>query len=170
MNNNIIKYSLLILALVFLQVIVFNNILFNGYINPLIYLIFIFIYPIHENKTKLLLLSFTLGIIIDFFSNSGGSNAASLVFVAYLRLPILRLIQSNKEFDFLLFNIKKLNSLQIIIYVFSLTFLHHILLFYLESYTLNNFNHIFLKALYSSLLSSLIIVLSLTLFIKNKQS
>ncbi len=170
MNNNIIKYSLLILALAFLQVIVFNNILFNGYINPLIYLIFIFIYPIHENKTKLLLLSFTLGIIIDFFSNSGGSNAASLVFVAYLRLPILRLIQSNKEFDFLLFNIKKLNSLQIIIYVFSLTFLHHILLFYLESYTLNNFNHIFLKALYSSLLSSLIIVLSLTLFIKNKQS
>ena len=170
MNNNIIKYSLLILALAFLQVIVFNNILFNGYINPLIYLIFIFIYPIHENKTKLLLLSFTLGIIIDFFSNSGGSNAASLVFVAYLRLPILRLIQSNKEFDFLLFNIKKLNSLQIIIYVFSLTFLHHILLFYLESYTLNNFSHIFLKALYSSLLSSLIIVLSLTLFIKNKQS
>jgi len=170
MNNSIVKYSVLILALAFLQVIIFNNVLFNGYINPLIYLLFVFVYPIRENKTNLLLLSFGLGIVIDFFSNSGGSNAASIVLIAYLRLPLLRIIQSNKEFDYLLFNVRKLNLLQLIIYVFTLTFIHHMLLFYLEYYTLKGFGYILLKSFYSSLLSSLILFLTLVLFVKTKQS
>lgn len=170
MNNSIVKYSVLILALAFLQVIVFNNVLFNGYINPLIYLLFIFVFPIQENKTNLLLLSFGLGILIDFFSNSGGSNAASIVLIAYLRLALLHLIQNNQEFDYLLFNVRKLNILQLIIYIFTLTFLHHILLFYLEYYTLKDFGYILLKSFYSSLFSSLILFLTLVLFVKNKQS
>ena len=166
MNNYLIKYSLLIILLVLLQVLIMNNVLFLGYINPLVYILFIFVFPIKENKNTLLLFSFFLGLLIDFFSNSGGSNAAAIVLIAYIRLPILRLIQNNIEFDFLLFTIKKLNLIQIIIYIFSLVFIHHLILFYFEYYTLKNFGYILLKVLYTSFLSSFIIGLAVSLFVK----
>jgi len=167
MNNYLIKYSLLIILLVLLQVLIMNNVLFLGYINPLVYILFIFVFPIKENKNTLLLFSFFLGLLIDFFSNSGGSNSAAIVLIAYIRLPILRLIQNNIEFDFLLFTIKKLNLIQIIIYIFSLVFIHHLILFYFEYYTLKNFGYILLKVLYTSFLSSFIIGLAVSLFVKN---
>ena len=141
-----------------------------GYINPLIYIIFVFVYPIKENKNSLLLFSFILGILIDFFSNSGGSNATAIVFIAYFRLSFLKLIQNNIEFDYLLFNIKKLNFLQMIVYVFSLTFLHHLILFYLEYYTLKAFGSILLNVLFTSVFSSVLISFAISLFVKNKNS
>ncbi len=170
MNNYILKYSLLIVLLVLVQVLVLNNIYFLGYLNPIIYILFIFVFPVKENKIPLLIFSFILGLLIDFFSNSGGSNAAAIVFIAYIRLPLLKLIQNNNEFDYLLFNIKKLNFLQILIYIFILGFLHHLLVFYLEYYTLKGFGYILLKALYTSIFSSIIIGFSISLFVKNNNS
>jgi len=170
MNNYIIKYSFLIILLALIQVLILNNILFLGYINPIIYIFFIFIFPIKENKNALLLFSFTLGLIIDFLSNSGGSNTAAIVFIAYFRLPILKIIQNNNEFDYLLFNIKKLNFIQILIYIFILTFIHHLIVYYLEYYTLKNFLFILKKAFYASIFSSIIIGFSVSLFIKNNNS
>jgi len=167
MNNYILKYSLLIILLVLIQVLVLNNIFFLGYINPIVYILFIFIFPINENKYPLLIFSFILGLLLDFFSNSGGSNAAGIVLIAYIRLPVLRIIQNNNEFDFLLFTIKKLNFLQVLIYIFVLTFIHHFIVFYLENYTLKYFGDIFLKTLYTSIFSSILIGFSISLFVKN---
>ena len=170
MNNYIIKYSLLIILLALVQVLILNNIYFLGYINPIVYILFVFVFPIKENKTSLLIFSFILGLLIDFFSNSGGSNAAAIVFIAYIRLPLLRLIQNNNEFDYLLFNIKKLNFIQILIYVLILSFIHHFIVYYLEYYTLKNFGYALLKALYTSIFSSIIIGFSISLFVKNTNS
>jgi len=170
MNNYIFKYSILLVILVLIQVLICNNMYLFGYINPLIYILFVFVYPIKENKNSLLLFSFILGLLIDFFSNSGGSNTAAIVFIAYFRLSFLKLIQNNIEFDYLLFNIKKLNFPQMIVYVFSLTFLHHLILFYLEYYTLKTFGSILLNVLYTSVFSSVLISFAISLFVKNKNS
>jgi len=170
MNNNYVKYGLISFLLILIQVLILNNVLFLGYLNPIIYIYIIFIYPIKENKISLLLFSFFIGLFVDFFSNSGGSNTAALLFVAYFRLPFLRLIQNNVEFDYLLFNIKKLNFIQIIIYVFTLTFFHHLILFYLEYYKLNDIIDIIIKSLNTSLFSSVLVYLSISLFVKNNNS
>ncbi len=170
MNNYLIKYGSLVLILVFIQIIIFNNIFLFGYINPIIYVFFIFVFPIKKNKFFLLLFSFFLGLFIDFFSNSGGSNAAALVFVAYIRLYFLTLIQNKAEFDYLLFNIKKLNFIQIFIYVFSLTLLHHIIVFYLEYYTLKNISYILGKAFLTAIFSSILIGFSISLFVNDNNN
>ena len=49
----------------------------------------------------ILIISFLLGLSIDFFSDSGGINAAATLFIAYIRLPILSAILRKNEFDFL---------------------------------------------------------------------
>ena len=170
MNNSYLKYGFLVILLIFIQVLLLNNVRFLGYINPIIYILFIFIYPIKENKTSLLISSFFIGLLIDFFSDSGGSNAAAMVFIAFIRLPVVRLIQNKMEFDYLLFHIKKLSFIQIIVYVFSLTFIHHLLLFYLEYYSLQGMLFVLLKVFFTAIFSSIVIGLSISLFVKNTKA
>jgi rod shape-determining protein MreD len=83
---HIVQFIMLVLA----QVAIFNNINFLGYINPYIYIIFIFLFPIKDNRLMLLLVSFLLGMTIDTFLDSGGVHAASSVLLAYSRPVLLK--------------------------------------------------------------------------------
>ncbi len=170
MTNTVLKYSFLFVFLILLQVLIFNNVLFLGYLNPIIYILFIFSYPIKKNKTILLIVSFFLGLSIDFFSNSGGSNAAATLFIAYFRLPILHMVQNKSDFDYLLFDIKKLPFVQKTIYIISLTFIHHFILFFLEYYKFYKFGEHLSTVLLTSLFTSLLIGFSISLFFKNTKS
>ena len=67
-NNNLLNVFRFILLL-FVQVFIFNNINLLGYINPFPYILFILLFPVNGNKSLLLLSSFTLGLLIDIFSN-----------------------------------------------------------------------------------------------------
>lgn len=169
MNNKILINTFRFIFLVLLQVLFCNKILFFGYINPIIYIIFIFLYPISKDKTLLLLLSFLLGLSIDFFSNSGGINAAAAVLIAYIRLPLLHIIQNKSEFDYVLFHVKKLSFFQAITYIFSLTFIHHFVVIFLEYYKLNNFFSMIGKTIAVSLFSFIIIAFSIQLFTKESK-
>jgi len=166
MSNSILIIGIRFVFLVLLQVILMNNIYFLGYINPMIYILFIFLFPLLKEKTALLLTSFFLGLCIDFFSNSGGINAAATLFIAYFRLPILHLILKKSEFDYLLFSIKKLTFTQSISYIFLLTFIHHLIVYTLEYYKLGGFLFIIGKTLASSVFTSIIIGFSILLFAK----
>ena len=107
--NRVIYVTFLFLSLLFLQVFVFNNILFLGYINPYLYIAFVIFYPLKKERYLFLFLSFLLGLAIDFFSDSGGINAFSLLFIAYIRLFLVRVIFKKTEPDYLLFNLKQEN-------------------------------------------------------------
>ena len=169
MNNFILKYSLLFVFLVLLQVLILNNVLFLGFINPLVYILFIFVYPLSRKRSVFLIISFLLGLSIDFFSNSGGSNAAAILFIAYIRLPLLHIIQGKTEFDYLLFTIKQLTFLQATIYIFLISLLHHIILFSLESYKLTELITILRNSFLTSILTSILIGFFILLFAKNKR-
>lgn len=51
---------------------------------------------------------FLLGLSVDFFSDSGGINAAAAVFIAYIRLPLLKGILRKSDFDYVLFNLRSI--------------------------------------------------------------
>jgi len=48
MSREIINTILLFIGLILLQVIILNNINFLGYINPMLYVLFVFFYPIKK--------------------------------------------------------------------------------------------------------------------------
>ncbi len=169
MNNVIFTNSVRFILLLLLQVLVLNHVLLFGYINPILYILFVFLYPIKKEKGIFLVLSFLLGLSVDIFSNSGGVNAAATLLIAYIRLPLLHLIQNKTEFDYLLFNIKKLNLIQAIVYIFSLTFLHHLVVFLLEFYKTQNVFDISEKVLVTTIFSGILISFSVQLLLKNKQ-
>ena len=89
--NKTLYLGFLFVFLLLLQVFILNNINFLGYINPYLYIAFVFFYPLREIRFSFLFLSFLLGLFVDFFSDSGGIHALSILTIAYVRLIFIKI-------------------------------------------------------------------------------
>ena len=63
MNRSTLTLTFSFVFLVLVQVMVFNNISLFGYVNPMIYLLFLVIYRFDNDQTLLIFLSFILGFL-----------------------------------------------------------------------------------------------------------
>lgn len=162
--SNSIRFILLLLA----QVMICNNINFYGYINPYIYVVFIFLFPIRDNRLVLLLVSFMLGMMVDIFSDSGGVHAAAAVCLAYSR-PILLKTSFGMLYEHhsIKFSHTEIGSL--ITYVTIGTLIHHVVLFSLEIFNISNILLILQKTLFSSIFTIVLSVLIIILFSRNRK-
>lgn len=158
--GTLLKYAIMFVALVLVQVLIFNQVHLGGYINPFIYILFIMLLPVYTPRYLLLFAGFFLGLSIDVFSNSLGMHAAATVFIAYIRPFVIRSI-SNREEDRHEFPGLKQNSFSwFLYYAVIMVFSHHIIFFYLEFFTFTHFLTTLLRVVLSSLFSVFIIVLS----------
>ena len=157
-----IKHSVRFILFIFLQVFIFNNILFMGYINPYIYLLFIILLPFNNsNKNLTLLIALGTGLIIDTFQNSMGMHAFACVLVAYIRTPILyRLVPQlkNKSQAMTEFSIKEFGAQICIIYTTLIVFIHHLVLFTIEAFRFD-IGNILLRAIASALITSILLII-----------
>lgn len=168
MNRDNINIALLFVGLILLQIIVLNNINFLGYINPFFYIIFIFLYPLRKIESTLILLSFFLGLFIDIFSNSGGTNAAATLLIAFIRIPVLKIILDKRELEYSSLSINKLPFYKSLTFIAVLTFIHHFLVFSLEYFKWINMNIILVKTSLTSIFTIVLILISLT-FVSRKR-
>lgn len=153
-----------------LQEMIFNHINLFGFVNPMIYIAFIFVFPVYKNKMWLLLTAFILGLFIDMLSNDGGIHAFSLVFVAYYRLMILRFIKGSHFSEEETININHLDSTIQVIWILIIVFIHCFIVFFLEQFSLNRFGNVLLKTLLTTLFTSLLIIIGLQLFTKKESN
>jgi rod shape-determining protein MreD len=160
MINSILRFSLIFILLILLQVLLFNNIQFSGYVNPYVYIMFILLLPVEIPSWLLLLLSFGTGIILDFFSGSPGMHSSATVLAGFVRPYILRIVSprdgyepgsepSMQNYGFRWF----------IIYTVLIVLIHHSALFYLEVFRFADFFRTMLRVLLSSLFTVSFIVL-----------
>ncbi len=168
MNRDNINIAFLFIGLVLLQIIVLNNINFLGYINPFFYIIFVFLYPLKKIDTSLILLSFFLGLFIDIFSNSGGTNAAATLLIAFIRIPVLKIILDKRELEYSSLSISKLPFYKSLTFIAVLTFIHHFIVFSLEYFKWSNINIILIKTSLTSIFTIVLILISLT-FVSRKR-
>jgi len=168
MNNLALTNSIRFIGLILLQVFVFNHINLFGFINPIIYITWVFLFPIRKNITLFLILSFLLGLSVDFFSDSGGINAAATLFIAFIRLPILKIVLRKSDFDYLLFNLRAVSFSKVFSFIAILTIIHHFIIFSLAYFSFQDFISIVSNTLLTSVFSIIIIILGITLFTKKK--
>lgn len=168
MNSDLFKYGFLLILLPFLQVSIFNNIDFMGYINPYLYVVFVIVFPLQKDKSLLLISSFLLGLFVDFLTNDGGIHAFSLVFISYIRLFVLQILTRKTESDLENLGIRSIPFLVLVLWIIILIFIHHLLLFILEQFSLQQFDRLLLKTFLTSLFSVVLIIFSLQLFLKKK--
>lgn len=168
MNNQVTQNTVRFVVLVLLQVLILNNINLFGYLNPYIYIVFVFFYPLKKEKGTFLFLSFLIGLCIDFFSNSGGINAAATLFIAYIRLPVLTKILNKSDFDYQLFSLRSMSIGKSYSYIILLTFIHHLIVYSLEYFSINSFGIILRNTLMSTIFTVSLIFIGIILFTKKK--
>lgn len=88
MNRKSLILLISFFSLVFFQIFVFNNMNIFGFVNPIIYIVFLVIYNFDSDQTLFILICFLLGFSIDFFSQSGGAHTIATLTMSFLR-PIL---------------------------------------------------------------------------------
>ena len=160
MTRSLIKYGFMFVALVLLQVLIFNQFQFNGYVNPYLYVLFILLLPLSTPRYMLLFLGFFLGLAVDIFSDSLGIHAAATVFIAYIRPAVIRTISISEEDrrDFPV--LKQTKFSWFLSYTAILVFIHHFILLYLEYFTFTHFFSTLLRVFLSAIFSIFVIVLS----------
>ncbi|MGY0426577.1 MAG: hypothetical protein ACWIPI_07085 [Polaribacter sp.] len=154
--NRALYFGFLLLFLVFLQVFVLNNISFLGFINPYLYISFVFLYPLKEKKIPFLFLSFLLGLSIDFFLDSGGIHAFATLTIAYSRLFFIGLFFKKYPIDYPFFKLNLEPFGKVFNYVVTLTFIHHFILFSFANFSFQNISGIFINTLFSGIFTLLL--------------
>lgn len=161
---NILRFVLLILV----QVLVFNNLNFFGYINPMVYILFLYWYPVKEKRSLFILLSFLLGLMIDWFSDTMAIHAAATVTIAYLR-PMLMRFCFGVNYEFQNFKLTNSTKAQQITFLALLIIVHHLIFFTLEIFSLENTLLILKKVVTISLATLILCLLLSSLFSVSKE-
>lgn len=167
MNNNILN-SIRFLVFLALQILIFNNINLFGYLNPYPYVLFILLYPVNSNKSFLLLSSFTLGILIDMFANSGGVHATAAVILAYIR-PSLFKFAFGLSYEYQTVKIADKISPERITLLILAIFIHHFILFFFEFFRIDLIFTVLFRTLLSTLFTFTISLLIIYLIKTNKR-
>ena len=167
MRNNIVLYSLYFIALVFIQILVLNNIQFSSYLNPYCYVLLILILPFETPGWLLLSVAFILGLTIDVFPQGWSGAGASLgfhtfatVLMAFSRPYIFKWINPRDEYDAGTHpGASDFGFGWFVTYISIMVGIHHLSLFLLESMSFARLPETILRTILSGLFTLLLIVL-----------
>ena len=167
-----------IIAIRFVLLLIFQGLIFNkfdlfGLYDPHISIIFVLVFPIKINRLFFLIVSFFFGLILDSFTNSMGVNAAAFVTIAFLRPHIMNFMFGNFYDPH---GIKKLKDYindstiyQKILFVLSIIFIHHFIMFSLESFAIDQIKVVLRNTFFTSLLSLIFCFTLIYLLAKNER-
>ncbi len=162
MNYNWFSILFRFVLLFSLQVLVFKRVNFEygllSYAHIYVYPLWIMLLPFKIPKPVLLIAGFVMGMSVDFFYDSHGVHASALVFSAYIRDFILRIVEPDIGYDLdQPFNIRRLGILWYISYTTLFLLLHLFFYFSVEVFSFVYFYEIMLRTITSLLFSSFIV-------------
>nr|WP_321416047.1 rod shape-determining protein MreD [uncultured Allomuricauda sp.] len=156
---NIVRFVFLVIT----QVLIFNNLNFLGFINPFVYVIFFYWYPIKGNRALFMVIALLLGLVIDIFSDTLALNALASVTIAYARPSIMRFC-FGVNYDFQNFSFKNTTKLQRITFMALLVFIHHLIFFSFEILSIAHILLILKKVIATGTVTLILCVLFSSLF------
>jgi cell shape-determining protein MreD len=171
MGFNIFKHTGRFLILIAIQVVILNHIYFGGYITPYIYPLFILMFPFDIKGWVLLVAAFFTGLSVDIFTDSAGMHASATVFMAFFRPFIIRMISIRTDFEPGAEPRVESNGFGwVFLYTLLLIFVHHLALFLIEVFRLNEILQILVRTLLSTSFSVSVIMIAHLLIGKTPRS
>ena len=132
MNKVTTIFSRFIILLLF-QVFVFNYIQWFGFLNPFVYILFLFLLPLEISKTAQYIIAFITGFIVDSFLKTYGIQAFACVLMMFFRPYFILILNGFKPLET---GIRPLPGVKafnwILIYTLLLVFVHQITVTILE--------------------------------------
>jgi len=158
MINMFLKYSLYCVLHILIQVLILNNVLFFGFINPYLYIVFIITLPSSVTLEATLLTGFVMGLIIDIFSGTPGFNAFTTVLIAYIKPFFQKAFGLREEHEFLIPSFRTYGTGMFLQYAGYLVLIHHFMFFLIEAGSIFNFESVLIKTICSTIFTMLLIV------------
>jgi hypothetical protein len=163
-GKNILRFLFFIL----LQVTIIRHLDLGIYFNPFVFVGAILMLPFRMDKTLVMLIAFTTGLIIDMFYNTMGMNAAACTFMAFCRPWALQIYSPAGEYNAdANATIGSMGLQWMISYAGTLILLHHFVLFYLEMLSFHDFFTTLLKVILSGIASLMLILITQSLLFRN---
>lgn len=170
--SQLVKNILRFICFILLQVYVLNQIpSLHQFISPYLYFLFILWLPFSTPRFALLLVSFLLGLTLDYFMGTPGLHAAPCVLIAYLRPFLINLLisQEGAELNYAEPSIKSLGWAPYSLYVLVFTFIHHFYMVLLEWLYIGNFLYFLGKVTATTGVSLLLIFITEMLFFRKQK-
>ncbi len=152
------RYIVLFIVLVLLQLLIFSNINYLGFVCPYVYILFMLTLPFGFNKYASMGLAFLLGFIIDMFSNTPGVHIAATVAVAFVRDYWMYWVLPHTDVERVEPSLKKLGMSNYLRYAVGLVLFHHLILFFAEAWSFAGAWFTILKALVNTIITMLLII------------
>ncbi|MCB0401377.1 MAG: rod shape-determining protein MreD [Flavobacteriales bacterium] len=166
----IVKYVVSFILLVLFQGLILNNIELGGYINPYLYVLFILALPVEMPKWIVLIIAFVLGLVIDSFTSTMGMHTSATVFMAFSRAYLLKLMAPRGGYEFNAKpGIQMMGIAWYVMYAAILVLLHHLFLFYIESFKLTQFFSTFFRTISSTFFTLLMVFIVQLFTLKTNQ-
>jgi rod shape-determining protein MreD len=143
------------IVLLLLQVCVCDAIYLGIYLNIQIYLMFILFLPADFSRSAVLILSALIGFCTDLLSGDLGLHIAACTATGYVRPYLLKRITTSDQIE--IPPINRTHFGQYFIYVGILVFLHHLLLFTLETFELSEILFIMKRTVVSAVCNIILI-------------
>ena len=169
MTSSIIPNIIRFILLTLLQALIFKEFAFGWggrvYFQTLIYPLFILLLPMNFPRWLIVLLAFTMGIILDIFYNSPGVHASAFVFTAFIREPILALLEPREGYSVNMSpTMQKMGSSWFFRYASIMMAIHLFFYFSVDAFTFVYIFDIFLKTLFSYIISIAFIMMVMIIF------
>ena len=164
--KNIIRF----IFIMFIQIFVLNKIPpLHQFIVPYFYFVFILWLPFKMGRVALLLISFSVGMVIDMFFKTPGLHAAACVLIAFVRPFLINLLLPKEATDWGNEEPSKktMGPVPYATYLVILTLLHHFYLILLEWMQFGSFLY-FIGKLVATTLISLFLIMIADLFLNRK--
>lgn len=168
MNSTLLVNIFRFVLLLAVQIIIFNNMNFLGYISPFPYILFIILYPVNGNKSGLLISSFLLGLIMDMFSNSGGIHTTACIVLAYFR-PFIFKFSFGLSYEYQTIKLNDVLTPERFSFILLSVVIHHLILFTLEAFQFSFILDVLLRTLLSTVFTLLICIIIIYLIKPNRR-
>lgn len=161
MSKGPVQIIIQFVVLVLLQLLLFNNIRFSGFINPYVYILFFILLPFDFSGSLMMVLALIMGLILDLFMGTPGVHSLATVLIAFARPGVLNLIAPHDGYDLnTLPRVSQMGLIWFVRYAVIIIVIHHLVLFYAEVFSFSHFFFTLLKAFLSSVFTLVFIVLS----------
>lgn len=169
-SNPIIKHSTRFIILLLFQAFMLSQLEISVWIYPMIYPLFILLLPVDMNRFTIILLSVFFGVCLDFFSNTYGLHASSLLVVAFARRYILKIMEKREGYEPNSEPGLQMGFPWLFSFVGLLIFIHHLWFFTFEIFRWDMIIFILIKTFISSIISVIIIFSIFLLFYRSKKT
>lgn len=163
MNSTLISNFFRFVFLLVCQVIIFNEINIDGYLDVYPYILFIILYPVNGNKNWLLITSFLLGLTIDYFLNSSGVHATACLVLAFVR-PWIFKFSFGLSYEYQTVKLNDKLTPERFSFILISVALHNLILFLLETLSFSFFLKLLINCLITTIFTVILCILIIYLF------